>query len=145
MSDVVDKCKCGEPLPVHFAGIADHRFSHVCLCSRIWKVQDKKFVHTGKSGLRSLTLFDPGPELRLRLHVTVGLYGSIAVTEAESTEPGFWDNEVSNVGTIHPDDLGIAHIPSEPGKYVWEGTLKTWGPDMEGDYDAEYQGSWAEQ
>lgn len=84
----------------------------------------------------------PVEPLKLQLDVVVGLYDSIAITHAWSSHPNFWDSEVSNVGTIHPDDLGIPAAPRAPGRYTWTGTLKTYGPDMDGDYDAEYQGAW---
>lgn len=41
-------CLCGRPLPLHFLGIADFSYSHVCSCGRSWAIVGDRFVLRGK-------------------------------------------------------------------------------------------------
>jgi len=43
----MDKCECGERLPMHLAGLGLPNFEHVCSCNRAYKVEAGKFVPNG--------------------------------------------------------------------------------------------------
>lgn len=92
--------------------------------------------------VQGMSILEDEEPLEVSLEIVVGLYETIAVVRAEASEPDFWEKEHMAVGTFHPDDLGIPNVPTEPGRYVWEGVLKVWGPSLDGDYEVDYVGSW---
>jgi hypothetical protein len=89
-----------------------------------------------------MIIFKDKQSTKLKALFAVGIDNKAVMLSHWSNDSEFWENEQSNVGTLNPEDLGITNIPKEPGIYMWEGTFATWGPDYNGDYDAEYRGKW---